>query len=459
MTKEGSLTKEEFRTKELDILRAAVEKAENEQALATASAPEVKEIIKIVEKFLIAKKLICYGGTAINNILPESDQFYDKSTEIPDYDFFSPNALSDAKELADIYANKGYAEVEAKAGQHFGTFKVFVNYIPVADITQTEPELFKRLSKDVVIVDKIRYSPVNLLRMNMYLELSRPAGMVGRWEKVLKRLILLNKNYPLRGERCSDISFQRSFEDTDKSVIKNIYSHLRKVFIQEGAVFFGGYANSLYSKYMKNSRNAHLPDFDVLSETPEKTADSVIEALTNEGIENVSYVKHDGIGEMLAEHFEIKVGNETVAFIYLPLSCHSYNEIRIGKYNVKVATIDTMLNLYLSFLFADRKYYDEERILCMAEYLFKVQAKNRLAQKGLLKRFSLQCYGKQETLDDMRKHKAAAYKRLKDKRGTKEYEEHFLKYVPKKAEALKRLSSTKKVSSAKSSSKKTRKNK
>ena len=152
MTKEGSLTKEEFRTKELDILRAAVEKAENEQALATVSAPEVKEIIKIVEKFLISKKLICYGGTAINNILPESDQFYDKATEIPDYDFFSPNALSDAKELADIYANKGYSEVEAKAGQHFGTFKVFVNYIPVADITQTEPELFKRLSIQTLVL-------------------------------------------------------------------------------------------------------------------------------------------------------------------------------------------------------------------------------------------------------------------------------------------------------------------
>ena len=28
---------------------------------------------------------------------------YDKSTELPDYDFFSPDPLNDAKKLADIY--------------------------------------------------------------------------------------------------------------------------------------------------------------------------------------------------------------------------------------------------------------------------------------------------------------------------------------------------------------------
>jgi hypothetical protein len=48
-------------------------------------------MIKIVEDFIIRKKLICYGGTAINNILPERDQFYNKEGD-PDYDFFSSNA-------------------------------------------------------------------------------------------------------------------------------------------------------------------------------------------------------------------------------------------------------------------------------------------------------------------------------------------------------------------------------
>jgi len=51
------------------------------------------------------------------------DRFYNDDVDLPDYDFYSPNALQDAKELADIYFKKGYEEVEAKSGQHHGTTK------------------------------------------------------------------------------------------------------------------------------------------------------------------------------------------------------------------------------------------------------------------------------------------------------------------------------------------------
>jgi hypothetical protein len=89
-----------------------------------------------------------------------------------------------------------------------------------------------------------------------------------------------------------------------------------------------------------------------------------------------------------------------------------------------------MLSFYLAFLYADRPYYDKDRILCMSNYLFEVQEKNRLAQKGLLKRFSLECIGHQETVEEMRAEKAKKYAELKDKPNDKEYEEWFLRYRP-----------------------------
>ena len=61
------------------------------------------KILNIVRQFIIDKKLICYGGTAINDILPKEQQFYNYETDIPDYDFFSPNAMEDAKELSNIF--------------------------------------------------------------------------------------------------------------------------------------------------------------------------------------------------------------------------------------------------------------------------------------------------------------------------------------------------------------------
>jgi hypothetical protein len=146
-------------------------------------------MIKIVEDFIIRKKLICYGGTAINNILPERDQFYNKEGEIPDYDFFSSNALDDAKELADIYHKAGFKSIEAKSGVHFGTFKVFVNYIPIADITSVGPEIYKTLLDDAVSI--VESTTVLLTPHEYVLELSRPAGDTSRWEKVSTRLSLL----------------------------------------------------------------------------------------------------------------------------------------------------------------------------------------------------------------------------------------------------------------------------
>ena len=135
------MAKNDLQDKELEILRNAVDVAEKKTGHKVVSSPEVKNIISIVENFLRKKQLVCYGGTAINNILPVEDQFYDKSLEIPDYDFFSMNALNDAKELANIYHKEGYTDVEAKAGVHHGTFKVYVNYIPVADITMLHSDL------------------------------------------------------------------------------------------------------------------------------------------------------------------------------------------------------------------------------------------------------------------------------------------------------------------------------
>ena len=421
-----------YEDKELAILRKAVDAAEQRSGRKVANSPEIQEIIVIVENFLRKKKLICYGGTAINNILPSEDQFYDKSVEIPDYDFFSNDALEDAKELADIYAKKGFDEVEAKSGVHKGTFKVFVNYIPVADITQLDTELYRNIKRDAISVAGILYTPPNYLRMSMYLELSRPDGDVSRWEKVLKRLTLLNKNYPLQGYKCNEQNFQRSMEDLDTDV-DDIYNVVKTSFMNQGVVFFGGFANTLYSKYMPRhlkKQMQDIPDFDILSENPGTCVTIVKERLMDAGVKRIKIIKHPGLGEVIAPHYEIKVGSETIAFVYEPLACHSYNIIHVKRNAIKIATIDTMLSFYLAFLYSDRPYYDDDRILCMAHFLFKVQQKNRLQQKGLLRRFSINCYGKQETLEDNRYKKAEMYKKLKSKRGSKEYDEWFLKYSP-----------------------------
>ena len=68
----------------------------------------------------------------------------------------------------------------------------------------------------------------------------------------------------------------------------------------------------------------------------------------------------------------------------------------------------------------------------MSKYLFDVQEKNRLQQKGLLKRFSIDCFGSHHTIQEIRAEKAEMYKKFKKMKikSGKNYEWYFLKYTP-----------------------------
>jgi len=55
----------------------------------------------------------------------------------------------------------------------------------------------------------------------------------------------------------------------------------------------------------------------------------------------------------------------------------------------------------------------------------------------LLRRFSITCYGHQESVEEMRAHKAEKYKELKQKGDKKEFEDWFLNYKPDDANGKK----------------------
>jgi hypothetical protein len=429
---------DKLQEKEIQILREAIDKADKFISKRVVRSKIIKDILKVIENFIKKKKLLLYGGTAINNILPKYDQFYDPNYDIPDYDFFSTNAIDDAKELADLYAKKGFSDVEAKAGIHIGTYKVFVNFIPIADITQMNETIYNNLKKDQIIRNGLCYTPPNYLRMSCYLELSRPAGDISRWEKVLKRLTLLNKHYPIKTKNCNVNKFKNKNIDE-----KELFTIVKNAIMKDGLVFFGAYAMHFYGKYISSLEKRVFIDtlnFDVLSTTPKLSTEKLVETLKANIDDDITYEKKNGIDDIIPEHYIVKVNKIHIITIYQTQACYNFNTIKENNNTIKIATIDTMLSFYLAFLYIDKPYYNSERILCMAEYLFRVQARNRFKQTGVLKRFTFKCYGKQHTLQDIRAEKAQIFKKLKDKKNSKKYEKYFLRYFPKTRKKDKKLS-------------------
>ena len=418
--------------KENDLLQKAIDKSEKKMGYEMVQSETNKAIFNIIEDFIKQKKLICYGGTAINNILPKKAQFYNKNFEVPDYDVFSKNALKDAKELVDLFFKKGYESTEVRSAIVIGTYKIYVNFVAVVDVTQMDPRLYEIFKKNGIKKEGILYSPVNFLRMEMYKELSHPQGEISRWEKVLKRLALLNKYYPIHNDKCYEVNFMRDFKGKQQ-LGEDIYDIIKKILIEHGVVFFGGYASNLYSRYMPLAEKKvlkHIPDFDVLSTDAKQTAEDVKKELIKHGFHNIKINKKDALWKIIPVHYEIVLESDIVCVIYETIACHSYNTIKEDNETIKVASIETMFNFLFAFLFKDDKYYDHIRIMCMAEFLFQVQQKNRLKQKGLLKRFSTNCYGTQITPEKLREIKSEKFIELQDKKGSKEYEKYFIRYNP-----------------------------
>ena len=62
-----------------------------------------------------------------------------------------------------------------------------------------------------------------------------------------------------------------------------------------------------------------------------------------------------------------------------------------------------------------------------------------------MRRFSITCYGKQKTLEDIRTEKSKQFKKLKTKKNTNEYNKWFLRYNPELNKKNKPVSKPKKT--------------
>lgn len=189
---------DELKACELSLVEHQAEALQTIMDETAAANKSLLRVFVIVRAFLARRRRVCYGGTAINNILPKKEQFYGEG-DIPDYDAFSDAAVQDAKDMVDTLIAAGVDNVEAKAGVHAGTYKVYAKFIAVLDLTEMPPDVFHCLQATAVAdaKDGLLYCHPMYLRVGVHVELGRPMGDVSRWSKVEQRLALLDAAYPL----------------------------------------------------------------------------------------------------------------------------------------------------------------------------------------------------------------------------------------------------------------------
>jgi hypothetical protein len=388
----------------MEDIEKVVEVLEVENDKAMAGDPLVQKSLSIVHDFLKTHPVMCYGGTAINNLLPEKDRFYDPETTVPDYDFYSKTPQEHATIIANKLAEAGLASVEVKPGMHLGTFKVFADFTGVADITQMDDELFERLWAEGIVREGIHYVPPNFLRLSMYLELSRPRGDVSRWTKVYSRLALLNKEYPMVCP-SEDSAEPVPLSESNRKAIE-------KLLRTKPVVLLGITASQIHER-KKPKWSAPVT---ILAEPA--TLAEITKGKKTEVQEGT---------EVLPGHTDVfDDDGDLLLRIHETAACHSYHQTSDGT---RVASIPTMLQFYFAYMYSGVDKDELTHLLCVSQRLVDLAAHKEKRRYALLT--PIDCIGTQETLIDMKKHKSDLYLKLSKNKSSAEFLKYFFSYNPR----------------------------
>jgi hypothetical protein len=395
----------------LDVLIKNVQKKEEEERFYMHI-----DMFDDVKKFIIKRKRILYGGTALNELLPLKDKFY-SSIQLPDFDVYSPSPKQDAVDLATYLNKKGYKFIEVKTSLiHETTFKVYAEFQSVADFTYIRSSFYKFL------LEKSKLNPIEnqsdprfvisfppLLIWSFYRELARPRGSLYRLIKILPRIKAFMTYFGHQKYAQSISHFLRSshLSPHDLDYLSRIRCYIKKEKIPD----IGGFAIGLHLKMNRWNKLqccvvSGLPFFDLLTSDIGSTLRDLQKLLPPF---KVRRQKISHLHEILPERYNlISTRPDGSTNIFCRLidgrdGCYAYTTIC----GYTIGTIDTILfhlygNLLSQLFFTSQNNKHSHNPSQTLHLIQLLEFKN--SQFSLKERFKLKCIGVEKTKEDFLKH-------------------------------------------------------
>lgn len=399
---------------QLDRIQQASESAQKKIDYYTAHDEHIVHAIQVVEAFLKKKHRICYGGQALNAHLPAKYKFYDPDYSIPDYDFFTPSQNEDINVLVKDLKKAGFTEISAREGMHKGTVKIYVEYVPVADITEIDRKLYNILSSRESRLNGISYLDANTLRMLMYLELSRPRGELKRWEKVYERLLLFNEFIP--PTTCSKTN-KHANGGLKEVITKEQVEQVLTFIIDNDCIFAGADLANLYEDTLHKMKGMKQRDgrrgskwiltskkpIIFLSSEPEKHAQEIVYGWDTTNKKLSIKTHHSTDVDLVPSMTFIYQGKRLCVLIVHQSACQAYFTVALSSSrNLKIASMDTLITLYFSLGLFRSTFFDIGSMECLAEKLVQISLRMRSNPSTSPFPFiSIKCIGHQKTLPSL----------------------------------------------------------
>jgi hypothetical protein len=413
-TSEKSINESDKRIKQR--LQNAIEVGEEKQKYELAHNPEMNNALSIVKNFIIKKKRVCYGGTAMNAILPKEKRFYNPDVDLPDYDFFTPDITSDVHDLVKELTRSGFKDVHHRIGIHKGTSKVLVNFVAIADVTSISNEVYNIFLSRSVKKEGMHYTDPDILRMMMYLEISRPKGMLSRWDKVFERLQLINSVFPPKATAKKHTTYKKKQTVTVSKALRTaVYDYC----IENHKILLTGDLDKYYSIVIKKE----TPNFN-LDEATEPigfiSAEIKLDAKKLQnllgGPEKCKLVLHKSRGEIVTEHVEIRVDGKPIVFILEEAGCHAYLNfpLKDGR-SIAIASLDTLITIYYSISIFTKKLKELiPGINSKIAHFIGLVEENRKYKNPNIPSFPMSCSGYQKGFATLLREKAQRIKKARE---------------------------------------------
>ena len=400
----------DFQLRKID----AIAKIKDEEEEARYYA-KYSKVFDEANKYLSKRNVLLYGGTAINELLPEKLKFYKPAT-LPDIDVFCTDGEVLAEKLVKHFQSKGYSDISTNRVEalHPGTHKVFVESLQVADISTISVKAFNRLRKNSVRAPSsgIRIVDPQFLRFALHLIMAKgDADSVHRWEKALPRMAAFYTAYPpkpchltkdARGH-SSDTLPVAPKSKVPPALTAAIYDTLKN----RDYVLFGMHEIELL---LDSELKSRVTEASIQMLVQSKDVGAVARDIVSEietfdesfaGTIKVSPVYPED--EFLPRHVFITYKGERFAAIYNTNTCVSY----VTHKGLRIASIHTIMRMYLAMLLSPYPHFDKynKSMECLVNTLSILRLRMRGTKKKLFEDVVGQCYGSYSGLVTMQKER------------------------------------------------------
>lgn len=388
------------------LQRLAIQK---EEEIKQIEYNKYKHIYDIAIKYLKTQHVLLYGGTAINDVMPDDLKLY-KNNELPDIDVFAVDALTIAKGMVKYFNTLGYQLTSFNDALHENTYRVYVNGLQVTDISMISADVYRRLHRGHVKSASTGLKIVNpmFLRMSLHLMMSHPYT-AHRWTKIYTRLLNFYKVYPLPMCQSHDTLFRHKNRSVQDDVLCETFVEWMK---GREYISFGGTEVQKYL-YEGQEHPIHMKGtmYDIL----------VGDDLASTARDFIQYAQIDGLGmteiyhgnDIVPTHVFVTINNTRVFGMYEVTDCTSF--VTFTHYGLRIASFHAMCQLYMSLMFSPYSHHKKTHIQCIVNMLGQLQSKiiTTKNSKRLFNQFVMDCYGPFEGMATLKRKQI---QRMKERR-------------------------------------------